>query len=395
MIGLRALGGRRRAIRLASAACLGAIASGIVATASVASPASGAASTGGWTITKLPEPAGAFFHSFGPTAISCPSVTWCKGAGNYFTSSNLSDTADATIAWSGGKWTVWPRSQGHLTSMACPSSSLCVAGGYSDGSPMKPRLLTWSAGAWQGQRAPLPPDAAANPGSSVTGLSCPRVSWCAGSGYYADVHGRARGMLLTRLNGSWTAASAPEPLIAVSCPNTSLCFATAPGPLYQPTVLTWSRGTWTTTVLPLPAGAAVNPQVFLGAITCPSATMCAAAGSYMPATGPEQGLLAWLVSGKWHVRTAPHPAGAASAGWSVLQGVSCPSATRCTAAGEYVNADGKQPALIANWQFGHGWKASSSPDMTVNVTGISCPSTTRCFAVASGPGSSALVLTGP
>jgi len=68
-----------------------------------------------------------------------------------------------------------------------------------------------------------------------------------------------------------------------------------------------------------------------------------------------------------------------------LNGVSCASPANCTAVGEYYRtAAGPQPTLIERWT-GTAWRVEHSPGVgRVNtLDGVSCPSATSCTAVGS------------
>ena len=77
---------------------------------------------------------------------------------------------------------------------------------------------------------------------------------------------------------------------------------------------------------------------------------------------------------------------------SVLQGVSCTSATACTAVGDYVNRDGTQVTLAERWN-GTSWTIQSTPNptgaqyagWTATLQGVSCTSATACTAVGTTP----------
>lgn len=84
------------------------------------------------------------------------------------------------------------------------------------------------------------------------------------------------------------------------------------------------------------------------------------------------------------------PAGSAAAGaggkhFDVLNGVSCASPANCTAVGEYYRtAGGRQLTLIERWN-GMAWRVEPSPSIGRGSTldGVSCPSATSCTAVGS------------
>jgi len=74
----------------------------------------------------------------------------------------------------------------------------------------------------------------------------------------------------------------------------------------------------------------------------------------------------------------PHPVA-----WGALLGVSCKSATSCTAVGYYVN-DSTSVTLAERWN-GTSWTIQSTPNPTggslLQLNGVSCTSTVACTAV--------------
>jgi hypothetical protein len=91
---------------------------------------------------------------------------------------------------------------------------------------------------------------------------------------------------------------------------------------------------WTTTQLPLPTGASTNSFLPL-AISCSSATQCSGGGRYQgPGLQAEAALLKW--SGKkWTATTAPVPADASANPHAAVLSMSCLSAAKCFAGGDY------------------------------------------------------------
>ena len=123
-------------------------------------------------------------------------------------------------------------------------------------------------------------------------------------------------------------------------------------------------------------------SIQLTGVSCASASSCTSVGSYFyvyghgRAHGPQGGTLAEHWNGsKWKVQATPSPSR-----FSTLTGVSCASATRCTAVG-YTYGGG---TLAEHWN-GRKWtiQATRSPSSSSGLTGVSCASATRCTAVGS------------
>src|ERR1039458_7046818 len=82
----------------------------------------------------------------------------------------------------------------------------------------------------------------------------------------------------------------------------------------------------------------------------------------------------------WALQTVPSPTGPGGA----LMAVSCSSATDCTAVGSYVTVAGKSVALVERWN-GTTWSIEATPshagDFAIYLSGVSCTSATACTAV--------------
>jgi hypothetical protein len=164
-------------------------------------------------------------------------------------------------------------------------------------------LLTSHESLWTAAAAPLPADAVAGQGASLSGVTCPSRAQCAVTGSYAGSSGAVTD-LLTRRGSSWTAAAAPLPagaaspgswLSGLACAYLTACVATGgyldSSGMQQGLLLTRRRSSWTAAAAPLPAGAAADPLTSLTAVACPSVTTCAVVGSYLTSTGKQRGLL--------------------------------------------------------------------------------------------------------
>lgn len=413
---------RRAAIlALPAVMALGVLAFLVPTLPAAAGPASGSLTTSsGWTARPLPQPPGGLTNSFTLNAISCSSARQCAGGGAYLGSHAGSpvESRPALLTLSGRKWTAAaaptppgavrasPPSRVPVTSVACPSATRCFAGGnYQDGTGTQAMLLAWSGRKWTARRAPLPAGANPNPDAAVSGMSCPSETWCTAVGKYGVAENQY-GLILRLSRGRWTATSAPVPagseavgaLNAVSCPSVTRCFAggwqyAEYGTSMQPVMLTWFRSKWAVVKLPLPSGAATNPLAEVNAISCPSAKQCIAVGTYEDSAKTQQGVLLTWRGTNWTARKAPLPANAGANPWAGLNAVSCPASSRCTVGGQYENAASTPLGLLLTWSRQH-WTASEAPTTTYDVYAMSCPSVSRCYAVGAGIGRPVL-LTGP
>lgn len=133
---------------------------------------------------------------------------------------------------------------------------------------------------------------------------------------------------------------------------------------------------WSIEPTPNPTG---GTNSVLYSVSCVSASACTAAGDY--ANGMTSMTLAERWNGtKWSIENTPNPTGAAD---SFLYGVSCASASVCTAAGLYFD-------YTADLTLAEGWNGTTwSIEPTPNPSGgsksilysVSCPSAGPCTAV--------------
>ena len=159
-------------------------------------------------------------------------------------------------------------------------------------------------------------------------------------------------------------------------------FETFTTPPFEALAESWDGTSWTIQTTPNPTGARGDSD--LSGTSCTSATACTAVGSYRNSTGHEVTLAErWNGTG-WTVQSTPNPTGADS---SYLNDVSCTSVTACTAVGSYtsyVGTSGRQVTLAERWN-GTAWTIQPTPELAgpygSSLEGISCTSATACTAV--------------
>jgi len=176
---------------------------------------------------------------------------------------------------------------------------------------------------------------------NLSRASCPGVDYCYAVG---------GGQILATTNGGATWAvhlsETNNNLAAISCPSKSVCFAAG-----NPVLLTTNGGgTWTSK----PTGSSDT----LAAISCPTATTCFAAGSSSILATTNQGA-SWV-----NQFTPSFP----------LLGISCASASFCVAVG--------LQGEIARTLDGVHW--TSQVLHTPDLHDVSCPTTTNCISVGNG-----------
>jgi hypothetical protein len=139
-------------------------------------------------------------------SVSCASAGNCAAVGSYFdTAGNqegllLNETAGS---WSPGVEALpvdagTPGALPGLQSVSCASAGYCTAVGvYGDGSSIVPLLVTETAGSWSpGVVASLPANAITPYAvAGLSSVSCPPSGTCDAGGFYTDSSGNAQGLL--------------------------------------------------------------------------------------------------------------------------------------------------------------------------------------------------------
>jgi hypothetical protein len=233
---------------------------------------------------------------------------------------------------------------------------------------------------WMVQNPPVPSGAIS---SNFSDVSCTTGSSCTAVGTY-EASGSVFETFAEAWNGSsWTLESTPNPTISnldgVSCVSTSDCIAVGDysnsGKL-DTLVEHWGGTSWTTESAPSPAHATSS---YLIDVACTSATKCTAAGAYYKHNGDEFTFAETLNGTTWTLHTTPDPAGATM---SQFNGISCTSASACTAVGYYLSPSF---TLLAESWNGTTWTIQPTPLPSGGSDGyfggVSCSSTSACFAV--------------
>ena len=118
-------------------------------------------------------------------------------------------------------------------------------------------------------------------------------------------------------------------------------------------------------------------------VSCPSASDCTAVGTYQAVTGGPNVTLAEQWNGvQWTVQSTPNPTAAGH--WTQLTNVSCSASSACTAVGYYLDASNAEVMLAERWD-GHVWAIQSIPTPAgapqTLLSGVSCQSAAACTAV--------------
>jgi hypothetical protein len=291
-------------------------------------------------------------------------------------------------------------SQGNLFADACSSPTSCIAvGTFEDSSGTQvPLAEKWNGTTWSVQSAPSPAGAT---DSELDGISCISATSCLGVGFFAG--GSGTQALAEEWNGTtWTIQPTPTPagsggseLESVSCsaPNDCTAVGTQDSPIGDVTLAeSWDGTTWTIETTVNPRGA--RPPDYhsvLGSVSCTSATACTAAGWFTKTVKKDVTLAEVWNGTAWTVQATPDPAGAIV---TKLTGVSCSSATACTAVGSSFNRAASSDVTLAERWNGTAWKLQSTPNpagaVASTLGSVSCSSAVACTAVGSFEGSSDL-----
>ena len=328
-------------------------------------------------------------------ADSCPAPGTCLAVGSYHVPSG----ASATLAelQSGSAWKALPTPNpagGHgsvLTAVSCRSPSACTAvGSYGNGQGTATALAeTWNGTGWRIVPTPYP---AGSFGSYLTGVSCAAAAACTAVGYYYTQNFEDGPQAFAESwNGTaWTLRQVPDGslspmfLYAVSCTSPAVCVAVGSynGPLGSglPLAEVWNGTSWTMQAPAVPNGGFAE----LTGVSCTSATSCTAVGNYSQNQKP----FAELALGEswngttWAIRGTPDPGGSAD-----LIAVSCTAATACTAVGWALAGLSATRALAEVWD-GTAWTAQAAalPAGAAQSTlaGVSCTVAGTCAAAGSG-----------
>jgi hypothetical protein len=367
-----------------NAALLAAVVLGAAAV-SAAAPAAGAAS-----VRAQPQPAAGTALDSELYGVSCPSASACIAAGDEVTSAGAS--VALTEHWNGTAWSVLstPAPNGsaasYLNGVSCISASACTAvGHYVSNTGMLTLIERWNGSSWSIQSSPNPSGATAG---DLNDVSCVSASACTAVGHYLNSAGTYQ-LLAEGWNGTaWSILSVPAPggatsgyLEGVSCVSASACIGTGVATISgASTALAegWNGTAWSVQSVPAPSGATATE---LYRVSCTSASACIAAGNYASGAGATVPLAENWNGTSWSVQSTPVPSGALA---SYLDGVSCTSATACTAVGWYEPSAGAYETLAERWT-GTTWTIQSTPNPTSATDSYlfaaSCTSTPTCTAV--------------
>jgi hypothetical protein len=310
------------------------------------------------------------------TAVSCVAASACTAVGDRHSNNGTFTLAES---WNGSSWSVQatPTAAGTLNGVSCASASFCLAVGLLNGRH-KAIADAWDGTAWSAaQVAPAPNNSIDN----LTGVSCTSATGCIAVGNYGTANTLP---MAEQWHGSGTAMTlqqvpAPQSNLAislggVSCPSVSAC--TAAGDDGAALAEAWNGTSWSVQQISTPPG---NASPALSAVSCASASACLAVGSYRSTQQLDVPFAEVWNGTSWSLRKVPP----SPQGGDVLTGVSCFAPSACVAVG-YRNSTTAPSTLAETWN-GTSWSIQQTPDQPGAVesvlSGVSCTSATACTAV--------------
>ena len=276
-----------------------------------------------------------------------------------------------------------------VITVSCFALGLGFAGTTSPagGSLMVPPTVT--ASTWQANYVGTAPSGSL---AETSGVSCVTSIFC------MSVGAEGSSNFAQQWNGStWTTVPSPNisgnqftAMSGVSCVSVTSCVAvgdteTTGAAPFSPAAMTWDGSVWALHSVPAQPGA--NGDTVLSSVSCLSATLCIAVGSYRESGVQHAWGQQWNGS-SWSIVPVADP------GSAELDGISCITPTFCAAVGDYLTAS-NQLALLETFN-GTSWTMSPqtgapAPVANQSLHGVSCAGVNFCAAVGSGEDSFAVL----
>jgi hypothetical protein len=331
----------------------------------------------------VPSPDTSSTHNNQLNGVSCTSASACTAVGGY------TGTSEQTLVeqWDGTTWSIVasPDTSATLSNdlygVSCTSPSACTAvGEHYTGSYFQTLIEEWNGTTWS---IVASPNTSATQGNDLVGVSCTSASACTAIGEYYT--GSYYQTLVEQWNGTaWSIVASPNTsatlnnfLYGVSCTSASVCTAVgyaSNGSYNQTLVEQWNGTAWSIVASPNTSATQSND---LSGVSCTSASACTAVGGYYGSYA--QTLVEQWDGTTWSIVASPNTTTTQD---NVLYGVSCTSASACTAAGYYSPPSYVQ-TLIEEWD-GTTWSIVASPNTSATqgniLSGVSCTSASACTA---------------
>ncbi|HLI15797.1 MAG TPA: hypothetical protein VKV23_07085 [Acidimicrobiales bacterium] len=268
--------------------------------------------------------------------------------------------ASAAPSW--GPPTSIDQASSIITALACPSSTLCVAGDDTG------NILYSTDGAATWTRVNV------DGTNTITSISCPSTGLC------VAVDNNSSVLFSTDpASSSWTTVPTVDTysrdITSISCPSTDLCvFVDAQWRAFFSTTPTGQSSAWS--LDNAESWDTLTTSAF-SSISCPSSALCVVGGQWSSQLSPAD-VFASTQPTNTTSSTAWIDVGDVD-GKNMVTAVSCPSTSLCVAgdnAGNILTANG-DPTNEVNW-------STASSVASSKITAISCPTTSFCVATDVG-----------
>jgi hypothetical protein len=313
-------------------------------------------------------PAGAAAQPYAQVnGIACRSTGNCVTVGDYVYGRTRALQAFIAIEYQ-GRWAraFTPRlpanasspASAQLAAVTCAGDGSCEAvGSYRDssGTAQTMALAKPAGGPWrQATEIASPPNAAANPDASMTGIACTAPGTCVAVGSYSVSASQFQAMAATESRGTWHRAAeitAPPGAIAstftavnsVSCLSAALCLGVGQYAISatqsRAMTVTVSKGRigHAVPITAVPRGSNARPSTYLLGVSCGPSGICLAVGGGRDQAGHSVAMYMVRSGGHWAAAFLAPPPGATAGPreLSALYSVSCTGRAHCSAAGYY------------------------------------------------------------
>lgn len=290
-----------------------------------------------------------------------------------------------------------------VTAVSCPSAGNCTAGGsYVAGLSPANFVIDESNGTW-GTPIEVPNLTALNSGpvGSLV-LSCASTGNCSASSSYTDSNGDVQGYVVNEISGSWGDAAAIPGLVAlntgndvqvesISCSSSGNCSVggtySLPQLQSQAFVANEVSGTWESAAI-VPGSQQLNAgnSAVLRNISCASDGNCSAGGGYTLADGQtSEVFVVDEINGTWrNAQEVPGSQSLNTAGFAIMDALSCSSPGNCSAGGDYNVGNPTQSFLVdeVNGTWGQAIPVPGSSALGVGsgINSLSCSKDNYCLA---------------
>jgi hypothetical protein len=338
-----------------------------------------AATTPAWSVVPSPNQGSDIL-----SGVSCTSASFCTAVGNGVTGGGINQTL--AESWNGSVWSIVASpNQGSdpiLTGVSCVSARSCTSVGYYyDGSYDQTLAESWNGTAWSIVASP-------NEGTLsdlLNSVSCISASSCIAAGLYLDAQGAPEPLVESWNGSAWSIVASPLAhgvLMSVSCVSAASCTAVgySNDAVSQTLALSWNGTNWS--IVPSPnaeLSCCYGSTTQLNSVSCFSAASCVAVGFAYAFDAQVQTVVEFWNGRAWSIVASPNR----GSNENTLNGVSCVSVSSCTAVGHYVNDRSVDQTLVEFWN-GSAWSIVASPNRGSNentLVGVSCVSASSCTAV--------------